>query len=72
MECKETKAMGTPEAVIISEEGEGVEWMLKIIRMRSESELRRGRERDKQEEEGRKRRNVEIPNYIVNIKAAWK
>jgi len=46
-ECIETKEMSIPEAAIMSEGGEGVEWMLKIIRKRSERELQRGRGKDK-------------------------
>lgn len=46
MECIETKAMGIMEAAIMSEGG-GVEWMLKIIRGRSEGKLQRGRKKDK-------------------------
>ena len=37
-ECTETKEMSISEATIMSEEGEGVEWMLGVIRMRRERE----------------------------------
>lgn len=44
MECIaiEIKAMGITEAAIMSEGGEEVKWMLKIIRRRNERELQRG------------------------------